>query len=227
MCCKKLFVFAGLLFGLAAQPAVAVEQGNWYFRVYLDDKPIGYHEFTASNGIIESRAAFNVKILFFNAYSYQHQNRERWQRGCLVQIESKTSDNGEAYSVSGAAMQDRFRVSTGDGNTELAGCVRSFAYWNPALLDAPALLNTQTGEYQNVTLEVDDNLEFTFEGRAIPARRYTLKVEGREIELWYGAAGEWLALNSKTESGRTLRYIREPANEMAQLETSSEKRGMP
>jgi hypothetical protein len=88
-------------------------------------------------------------------------------------------------------------------------------------------LNTQTGEYQNVALDVEDNLEFTFEGRTIPAKRYTLKVEGREIELWYGAANEWLALNSETESGRTLRYIREPANEMAQLETSSEKRGMP
>jgi hypothetical protein len=224
---ERLFMFAALLLGVWLPPAMAGEQGNWYFRVYLDDKPIGYHEFNVANGVVESRAVFNVKVLFFNAYSYQHNNRERWQEGCLVQIKSETSDNGDEYSVTGTVDENSFLVSTQTGEAELHGCVRSFAYWNPALLDVPALLNTQTGEYQNVALDIDDNTEFSFKGRTIPAKRYTLRVEGREIEIWYGLSGEWLALNAKTESGRTLRYVREPAEEMVQLQTNTDKRGMP
>jgi hypothetical protein len=43
------------------------------------------------------------------------------------------------------------------------------------------------------------------------AKRYRLETDKFSIDLWYGPGSQWLALESKTESGRNLRYVIDPA----------------
>ena len=65
---------------------------SWRFRVWLDDKEIGYHNFfLAKNGGIHqlhSEASFEYKLLFVKLYDYEHENRETWVGNCLQSIES-------------------------------------------------------------------------------------------------------------------------------------------
>ena len=124
---------------------------QWNFEVLLDGKKIGYHSFLVkrqnNTTVLESQAEFNVKFLFFNAYSYTHKNVETWDGSCLTSISSNTDDNGKLYSVRGKRQEDRFLVTTGNDVSTLPTCPMSFAYWNPDMLDRPQLLNSQTGEY--------------------------------------------------------------------------------
>jgi hypothetical protein len=205
---------------------LASDQGDWYFQVFLDDKPIGYHHFTLNDNRLQSTAEFNVKILFINAYHYKHNNRELWDGNCLAEIHSETIDNGEQYSVNGATVNNHFRVSTQDSKTTLTGCVRTFAYWDPELLDTPYLLNTQTGEYQEVNLEQAGNEEFSLYGKTVQASRYVLKTDDGDIELWYGPEGEWIALNSTTKGGRILRYVRRFSDELTKSNKQADNRSM-
>ena len=51
----------------------AVDAGQqWRFRVYLDDREIGYHSFRVEQvgdyERVEIEASFDIRILFFNAY---------------------------------------------------------------------------------------------------------------------------------------------------------------
>ena len=47
---------------------------EWLFDVYLDQSKIGEHQFKLSDaGVLTSTAKFNVKVLFINAYQYDHQ----------------------------------------------------------------------------------------------------------------------------------------------------------
>lgn len=60
---------------LIASPVMAEE---WAFDVFLDKSKIGKHTFTLDqNRQLTSRAKFNVKVLFVNAYSYDHTAKEQ------------------------------------------------------------------------------------------------------------------------------------------------------
>jgi len=188
---------------------------EWRFSVSLDGKPIGYHHFElverGAERELRSEARFAVKFLFIDAYRYAHDNRELWRGDCLAQIEARTDDNGTRNVVRGAQSAARFVVSTAQRITELDSCVRTFAYWNPQILDATHLLNPQTGEYVPVRVVRLGEDTLAIRGIAQAAERYRLigDAAGSErlrIDLWYSPSREWLALESTTEDGRRLRY---------------------
>lgn len=201
---------AAALVALLAHPAAGSEQREWRFTAFLGDREIGYHHFALvkddKGEEIRSEARFDVRILFFDAYRYRHHNEERWRDGCLVRIEASTLDNDERYRVSGEAREHGFVILRGDERRGLPGCVRSFAYWNLELLDAPQLLNAQSGELIDTELHPLGTGAIDVRGRTVEARRYALRAGDLHIDLWYSEAGEWLALDSTTEGGRKLRY---------------------
>ena len=195
-----------------SSPALETSDQQWRFRVWLGKKEIGFHEFRVSqeDGLttVDINARFDVQILFFNAYSYSHQNEESWQGDCLTRLESMTLDNGEQLSVVGQRTGQRFEVETEALRYEDdAPCIRSFAYWNPAFLDSDRLLNSQTGKMVDVEISRQDADVLEVNGEQIAATRYAVAMEEGVISLWYAQDnGQWLALEAPARGGRILRY---------------------
>ena len=187
---------------------------NWNFKVYLDDKEIGFHNFSMvhkeQHQEIYSSARFDVKFLFINAYSYKHDNVELWQGQCLNSINALTDDNGDLYNVSGEGDNEAFIVNTTENNNKKQDrylpCIKTFAYWDPEFLKETSLLNSQTGEMVAVASELIGNETVKHNGEEVNARRYRLQGKDLQIDLWYSADDDWLALESLTESGRIVRY---------------------
>lgn len=185
---------------------------EWHFDVSLDGRVIGEHRFRLRQDgearELTSEASFRVRLLFFDAYRYEHRAHEQWEGDCLRRLDARTDANGTRTVVSGERTSVGFVLEVGDAaEAALDNCVQTFAYWNPSILDARRLLNPQTGEYQSVKV-----LEMGREriGEQL-ATRYRLIGGGGsplEIDLWYTPALEWLALESKTAEGRRLRYSR-------------------
>lgn len=180
-----------------------------HFAVLLDGKPIGEHDFAVDRHgdetVIESVARFRVRVAFIPVYHYDHHDHEVWHEGCVTSLSSQTDDNGRKYFVKAASQGRVVAVDTSRGDTALPACVRTFAYWDLSLLRDPQLLNSQTGEYQAVTLTRADPPVGTH-GDQTSLQRYELRGQHLAIDLWYSTAGDWVALESKLESGRTLRY---------------------
>lgn len=187
-----------------------------HFDVFLNERAIGDHRFELRDGedgtLVESEADFLVKAWVVTLFRYDHESTERWNEGCLQQIEARTDSNGKQSNVAGSDAGGSFLVRAGKREHTLAGCVRTFAYWNVDLLRAPRLLNPQTGEHVAValtrlaggTLEIGD-------GRELLVDRYALKGSDVDITLSYEAGtGEWVGLDSAIGSGRALRYRRSP-----------------
>lgn len=203
-----LVVFASL----ASANTEQVQQ--WRFKVYLDDSEIGYHNFTMINagGVreIQTEADFKVRFLRIPVYKYRHSNTERWVGNCLEAVKSTTNANGDQYFVAGSAGEQDFVVSSvresEQDKSTLSGCIMTFAYWNPEFLQQSQLLNTQTGEYLDVTAQLIGYDELTVRGEPVPAYRYRLTSEELSIDLWYSMDEEWLALETLAEGGRRLRY---------------------
>ena len=208
------FILIGL-FGLTfITPAPAMERvggvAEWDFNVYLNDRKIGKHSFKVSEsaGIkqVQSEAKFKYTILLIPAYRYEHQAAERWSDECLVEIDARTNANGERIEISGERTGAGFRVLGGTSPVDLPQCVMTFAYWNPNFLAQPRLLNPQTGEFVDVTVEQLGNEMLEVRGQTVDATRFKLTANEIDLTLWYSQDDEWLALESVAKGGHIIRY---------------------
>jgi hypothetical protein len=202
-------LLAALLLLIAGTTPSLAATGDWDFRVLLDGREIGRHRFSlqrAGEGVVlTSEAQFDVRVLFISAYRYVHEAVERWQDGCLQSLASRTETNGERISVSAQSQGGRLAVTGPAGSDLHDGCVMSFAYWDPRILEAERLLNSQTGELVPVQVTPQGRETVPVRGRPRPASRHRISGPGLSIDLWY-ADGRWVALEALAEGGRRLRY---------------------
>ena len=198
---SNLLSFLVLIFTLS--PSLhGQETEEWNFNVSVDGNLIGKHQFKkkqeAGLTIVTSNAKFDVKILFVNILKYRHQNREVWEEGCLSKIESTTRSNKKKFKVSGSKHNESFSIDTLAENTIHQGCLHTFAYWNPDFLLQDRLVNSQTGEIEEVTVSRLDTESNSLTGYLVNAKEGPIKV-------WYEDE-TWIGLESTLKSGRTLRY---------------------
>ena len=209
-------LLAGLILVAPAFPALAVAGGDanslrWQFDVSLNGKLVGYHSFEVrQNGrqqMLQTEASFDVKFLFVTAFRYRHQSTEVWNDGCLRSIDATTNSNGKALSVRGTGVANSFDLSSTAGSATLTGCIQSFAYWNPAVLESSRLLNSQTGEYEDVTVAFENREWLDVGGTPVDALRYRLSAKAGDITLWYSNEDRtWLGLEAPAKGGRTISY---------------------
>ncbi|MFD2299383.1 DUF6134 family protein [Paracidovorax citrulli] len=191
----------GLL--LAAATAGAHAQGateqQWSFAVSLDGSPIGEHRFRlgapeGGSRQLESSARFTVKVLGIAVYRYRHEAREQWRGNCLRRIATDTDDDGDRSTVRQEFPPD-------------GPCTRSFAYWNPAILESRQLLDPQTGKLEPVQISREEDGSITVRGQPRAATRWRITGPRNPIDVWYAAdTGEWVGLDSTVRGGRKLSY---------------------
>jgi len=217
---KKARLMAGLALALIfLQPSlnaaeIASEEtasgDAWRFRVFLDDREIGYHHFHVAQfgdtQQLRSVANFEYKLLFVKLFHYEHENLEIWSGDCLQSVESRTDANGTPFRVEGRREDGEFHVANGEGDVSLPDCIMSFAYWNPSFLEQGSLLNTQDGEYLEIEVSSPVFEELEVRGEQRPSYRYRLAAGALSLDLWYSTEREWLALESEVQGGRKLRY---------------------
>jgi len=203
---RSMLITLVLVNGIAVAHA---ELNTWTFRVLLDGREIGHHRYVLRGAHHErdlrTEARFDVRMLFVSVYTYFHEARERWSGDCLHSLESRTETNGERHSVRAVAGGNRLVVERPEGREEHRGCVMSFAYWNPQILKARRLLNSQTGELLPVTVAAQGAETINVRGQPLTALRHRLTTPQFTIDLWY-ADGAWVALEAPADGGRRLRY---------------------
>lgn len=202
-----------LILGGVSLPVQAASESTWRFKVYLDDREIGYHQVSLRDKGEQQKVAvnayFKVKFLFFTAFQYRHRNYETWKNGCLHHLESDTDQNGEKFFIRARSDESSLRIETQLGESSLQGCVRSFAYWDPSLLDGSNLLNTQSGDYETVELTDMGSGTMAYQGREQVMKQYRLKVQDSHIDLYYDDNNDWVGLKTETEGGKLLSYVSE------------------
>lgn len=201
-------LLALLVLACAASVAQAQER-VWNFRVLLDGQEIGGHRFTlrsaGESSELRSEASFDVRFLFISAYKYQHKALERWEGDCLRSLVSQTQTNSESQSVNAQWRDGRLRVERTGAREEHEGCVMSFAYWNPQILAASRLLNSQTGEWLPISISKMGEEAIAVRGQRLSAQRHRISGPKLQIDLWY-AGSDWVALEALAQGGRRMRY---------------------
>ncbi len=193
-----------------ARSAQTTNQKTYDFQVFLDNDEIGFQRFVVSTkgtrAQINVDAEFDVKYFFITFYTYRHTNAEIWEGECLKEIRARTNDNGKSFFVEGTSKAGKLRLQTHDGEQTLEGCIKTFAYWNPAWFQNSRLLNSQTGELQPVEIQIVAEETFTVRGVSTPTHHHRIISDKFTIDLWYTMNDEWVGLQSTTKDGKKLRY---------------------
>lgn len=177
----------------------------------LDGRTIGTHRFVLerdAQGVaaVASDASFEVKLLGWSAYRYEHHSRERWRDGCLAALDAHT-DDGKREHVRGERGGSEFTVQA-DGTKQtvaLAGCVMSFAYWNPALRTQRQLLDPGTGRFVTVDLSPLARTTIDTDKGAVQATGWRIEGLPFPIDVWW-SGDDWVGLDAAVQGGRRLSY---------------------
>ena len=203
---RALITFVALC---VAAPVAQAEARSWTFRVLLDNREIGQHRFSLDGPDeqreLRSEARFDARVLFINAYRYRHEAVEHWNGNCLRSLDSRTETNGERLAVSAVTEGSRLVVANAASRSEHEGCVMSFAYWNPQILKASHLLNSQTGELLPVTVTAQGAETVVVRGDPRAAQHYRISGPGLRIDVWY-VDKDWVALEALAGGNRRLHY---------------------
>lgn len=213
---RSIKVLAGLL-GLAWSGAASAAEAQWgatpgrlQFEVFRDgDKPFGQHlvEVTADGeGLrVKDTTNYQVKVGPFVFYRYERACEERWLSGALQSFTCSTNDNGRTIKVSGEASEAGLTVRSPKGVVTYPQGAQHFAPWNLAYAEAPALIDSETGQ--------------PFEGGVRPLKAEEpgvrpMRVEGSIKGVFrYDELGRWVGLSFKAAGQRIDYVLRSPIAE--------------
>lgn len=208
--CLSLGAFA-VLPGVAQADDDSASPAVIAFDLIRKGDRIGTHEirFTREDDELHVAVdiAIKVRFLFLTAFSYEHRLRETWRDGRLVALEATTIQNGDDARVTGRAVGGVFEITAADGAVaRLPADVLPTTYWHPRTRSAETLINTQTGEAMNVTIQPADvktGLEAPW--GEVEARRYDVSAR-RDWSLWYDSAGCLMSVSFAGKDGTEIAY---------------------
>ncbi|WP_374762908.1 DUF6134 family protein [Yunchengibacter salinarum] len=186
--------------------------GDIIFEVQRDGNRVGQHvtRFEGQEGgmAVSSVMALKVKFLFITAYKFQYTSRAVWDGRGMKELRARTRDGGDTLAMSGARESDGFRWRSSDGEAFLAegGMPYPTNHWNPAVLRQAMVLNTITGQANDVTI-TPAGVETVATGTG---QREALRVvySGElNTEAWYDREGRWVGLRFEGRDGSTIRYV--------------------
>lgn len=185
--------------------------GSLNFTAYRNGSRLGFHRLGFSGFderlVVDIEIAFDVKLAFIPLYRYRHTNREVWEEGRLVSMDSETDDNGETFQVRARKKGDRLMVDGSSGRLDLPGDTLTTSYWNEAAMTSGAWLGTQEGELARSEVTKKPVEQVLVEGRSIEATPYDL-VGDITCMLWY-ADGRWVKLRFVGEDESVIDYTLE------------------
>ena len=180
-----------------------IDDKTFYFDVFLGSRNIGFHNFylkkVGGQLRVISDANMTFKAFLFKEISYEHKAEEWWEDGCLQRFSSATNRNSKSIVVNGARVGNQFVIDDENEETRYEGCIRSFAYWAPALLQTDNLINVETGKNIPVAVSIDNDGRGVFQST-------TIELPKSSISLKYDSDGRWIELETRLKLFGKLKY---------------------
>ena len=167
------------------------------FSVRRGDDFIGNHvvTFSQSGNRVEVlvTAAFEVKVAFVTAWRYEHQNREVWEDGRLISVDSTTNDDGTDLSVTARATATGLDVQGREGRFTAPADTLSTSWWNAGVVGRNQVLDTQNGIMRSYSVSPGSWESVTAGGRPVQARPYVLSGDFN-LTIWFSDQDQWVKM---------------------------------
>ena len=199
-----VFACTAAVIGAISLPASA-RNLDAKFLIERKGEVIGYHTVdvtpTGEGARVDTRIEMRVGLGPITLFRYDHEATEIWRGEELVSLVSSTNNNGERTSVDAKRYGEALMIDgTGYEGPAPEGAMPS-SYWDKDLVEANAMINTQTGEIIEVATS---KVGKTPAPNDRMAEHYRL-VGTVALNLWYDGE-RWVGSNF-TIDGEELTYV--------------------
>jgi hypothetical protein len=178
--------------------AMAALPSRLQFQVFRNGTRVGEHLIVFSGDekarTATTNVAMTVKVGPVPVYKYRHEAVEKWVDGKWVSVDCTTNGNGKITRASARQMGSHVQITGPAGPVRGPANAVPLSHWNQANFGRP-LFNQQEGKMLKVTATQVKPGHWQIRGEA-------------EIDDFYDAQGNWLALRGKLEDGSRMEYKR-------------------
>ena len=197
-----------LMLTAGSSPAQAADTETRDFTISVDGRHAGFYRMTLrqqADGSIAMTGDADVRVSYLvYRYRYQYQGTEVWKDGRLLQLRSKSNDNGAAYQVDARAEGDDLRVRVNGVERTTRWDVWTTTYWRlppPKYRNqAVPLLDADTGKDIAAVLQYRGEQQIAVAGRLMNCAHYHVGGGGLAVDLWYDSQ-ERLVRQVSVENG--------------------------
>lgn len=191
----------------------AFKQTAYEFDILRDGAPVGHHDLRVSHSENETRVLasswIEVTFLGFTVYRMRYNAEEVWDLEGIRSMAVSVDDDGKSYRIDGQRRGGRFHWKTSEGDENaLPLPVFPTNHWNPAVVDAPVVLNTLTGESNQVEVSADSSAAVSplpnKSRDAATAYQYSGDLN---LTSWYDPQGRWIGMRFKGRDGSDIEYV--------------------
>jgi hypothetical protein len=185
--------------GLAMVPGAAFAlPSRLAFQVFRNGTKVGEHRiaFTGDDAgrTVTTDVTMTVKLGPVPVFKYTHKAVERWAGGKWLSVDTTTNSNGKVQKVAARAMTGYVQIDGPAGSVRGPADAVPLSHWNQASFGRP-LFNQQEGKMLKVRCSQVAPGHWAIRGEA-------------EIDDFYDAKGDWMALKGKLEDGSMMEYRR-------------------
>jgi Domain of unknown function (DUF6134) len=200
-----------VLLALLVWPARADDAGGYTFTVLKDGDPVGHHRFVfdRDGDRIEIREAteIEIKLAMIPIYTFEHQARELWQDGRVIQVDATTNDNGEKLDIS-VRPDGQGYVRTVNGRVDrFDASKRILAVWNKDTLKHHDFFSVVEDQTLKVSFQQIGPEKLTLHGQVLEVDHYRM-VGDEERDLWFDSAGQIVKVEFQRH-GADITYVRD------------------
>ncbi len=123
---------------------------------------------------VKVKTDVSVKVMFIEAYRYEHSCDETWKNGQLVAFKSQTNDNGTKHAINVTAAPDKLSMDADGKHTDLPKSAVPASLWGKDAIHQFDVFDPDTGK--RMSLKVTDLGEETLTIHGTPRQTHHYKI---------------------------------------------------
>lgn len=227
---RLLVAAAALLFApLSAAAGVEqcqAEQHNQHYTATLYPQPIEFDVLRNGKNVgshqtsvrlegdylkVSSAMSLGIEILFIPVYSFSYESESLWCGGTMLSLDAKTDDGGEVAIVAAERTGEELRIKAPD-KTFTSDVRIPTDHWNASVLNETQVLNTITGNVNQVSLAPCEQYSARIKARLPGASCHQYHGE-LDARVWYDTEGRWVGLEFPGRDGSQIEYLCRSCNQ--------------
>ena len=184
--------------------------GGIDFDVVREGEKIGTHKVRfdrdANGWNVRSVVDLEVRFLAFFVFRYRYEADALWVNGELQRLRTDVIDDGERSSMLATRSGDRMQIRFKDQAYTTEAPIIPTNHWNADVLGQKRVLNTITGNVNDVMLVAKGREPIPTERGDVVANRYNYTGDLVDTEVWYDDAGRWVKLRFLGRDGTPIEY---------------------
>jgi hypothetical protein len=123
---------------------------------------------------VKIKTDLSVKVMFIEAYRYEHSCNETWKNGQLVAFKSRTNDNGTKHSIDVTAAPDKLSMDADGKRSDLPKTVAPASLWGKDAIHQFDAFDPDTG--MRLSVKVTDLGEEVLTLHGVTRRTHHYKI---------------------------------------------------